>query len=221
MALTYAIGDIHGSLHKLERLMARCEQHARGRPMSLVFLGDYIDRGPQSSGVVDFMLALQSRLADRVVALKGNHEAMLLSIIDGTGAASAPAWFMQGGAATLESYGVRHPSELPPPHVAWLRSLRLSFDDGRRFFVHAGVDPELPLDAQKESDLIWIREPFLSFAGDYGRLVVHGHTPLPSGEPDLRPNRLNIDTAAVFGGPLTAAVFDEARTEPIAFLQAD
>jgi serine/threonine protein phosphatase 1 len=221
MTLTYAIGDIHGSLGKLERLVGRCERDAGGQPLTLVFLGDYIDRGPQSSGVIAFMLGLQARLAGRVVALKGNHEAMLLSIIDGSGAASAPSWFMQGGAATLESYGVQHPRELPPEHVAWLSALRLSFDDGRRFFVHAGVDPQRPLDAQKEADLMWIREPFLSFGGDYGRLVVHGHTPLSSGTPELRSNRLNLDTAAVFGGPLTAAVFDEVRTAPTAFLQAD
>jgi serine/threonine protein phosphatase 1 len=219
MSLIYAIGDIHGSLDKLRRLIARCEQHAEGRPMTFVLLGDYIDRGPQSAGVVGFLIALQARLGERVIALKGNHEAMALGVIDGTG--SARAWFAQGGAATIESYGVARLNELPRDHVDWMQALRLSYDDGRRFFVHAGVDPEKPLAAQDAFDMLWIREPFLSCERDYGRLVVHGHTPRTSGVPDLRSNRLNLDTAAVFGGPLTAAVFDDTQTPPLAFLRAE
>ncbi len=219
MSLIYAVGDIHGSLDKLQRLIARCVEHADGRPMTLVFLGDYIDRGPQSSGVVGFLIDLQSQLGERVVALMGNHEAMALAVIDGT--SPARLWFAQGGAATLESYGVARPSELPREHVDWMRSLRLSYDDGRRFFVHAGVNPDQPLDAQEAYDMLWIREPFLSYGRDYGRLIVHGHTPVTSGAPDLRSNRLNLDTGAVFGGPLTAAVFDDAQTKPVAFLRAE
>jgi len=219
MSLIYAVGDIHGSLDKLQRLIARCVEHADGRPMTLVFLGDYIDRGPQSSGVVGFLIDLQSQLGERVVALMGNHEAMALGVIDGT--SPARLWFAQGGAATLESYGVARPSELPREHVDWMRSLRLSYDDGRRFFVHAGVNPDQPLDAQEAYDMLWIREPFLSYGRDYGRLIVHGHTPVTSGAPDLRSNRLNLDTGAVFGGPLTAAVFDDAQTKPVAFFRAE
>ena len=219
MLLTYAIGDVHGSLDKLQRLMLRCEQNAAGRPFKYVFLGDYIDRGPQSAGVIACLVDLQSRLGDRLIALKGNHEAMALDAVDG--AAPLRLWFAQGGAATLESYGNVRPTELPSLHLDWLRRLRLSYDDGRRFFVHAGVDPEKPLALQDEQHLLWIREPFLSDGRDYGRLVVHGHTPLMTGTPDFRGNRLNIDTAAVFGGPLTAAVFDDTRTPPLAFLTAE
>ena len=102
-----------------------------------------------------------------------------------------------------------------------MRSLPLRYDDGRRFFVHAGIDPEKPLDAQSDHDLIWIREPFLSDRRDHGRLIVHGHTPQSAGMPDLRSNRLNLDTGAVFGGPLTAAAFAAARRDPIGFLQVD
>jgi diadenosine tetraphosphatase ApaH/serine/threonine PP2A family protein phosphatase len=133
---------------------------------------------------------------------------------------SAQSWLAQGGLATLGSYGATGVGELPREHVDWLRALRLSYDDGRRFFVHAGIDPQKPLDAQGEDDMLWIREPFLSDARDYGRLIVHGHTPVESDMPDLRSNRLNLDTWAVFGGPLTAAVFAAAQTQPIAFLQA-
>jgi serine/threonine protein phosphatase 1 len=217
MSFTYAIGDIHGCLDKLRSLLLRCEMHADGRPMSLVFVGDYIDRGPQSSAVIDCLIDLKAQHGERVVTLMGNHEAMALAAIDGNG--PAPLWFAQGGLATLASYGIVEPGELPRGHVDWLRALPLSYDDGRRFFVHAGVNPGAPLDAQDEFDLLWIREPFLSHDGDYGRLIVHGHTPLASGVPDLRGNRLNLDTGAVFGGPLTAAVFDDAQTEPIGFLQ--
>ncbi|MGD0335096.1 MAG: metallophosphoesterase family protein [Xanthobacteraceae bacterium] len=215
--LTYAIGDIHGSLSKLRGLMARCARHAQGRPMTLVFLGDYIDRGPESAGVVRYVMELQSRLREHVIALKGNHEAVALGVIDGT--TPADYWLTLGGAATLRSYGVDSARALPGEHVDWLRSLWPSYDDGRRFFVHAGIDPERPLDAQHEHDLLWIREPFLSEERNYPRLIVHGHTPLTTGAPDLRGNRLNIDTAAVFGGPLTAAVFAGAETRPIGFLQ--
>jgi serine/threonine protein phosphatase 1 len=217
-AVTYAVGDIHGSLAKMQALIGACRQHADGRAMRLVFLGDYIDRGPDSAGVVRAMMALRDELQDQLVALMGNHEAWLLSVLDRD--AAERAWLFNGGTQTLLSYGVRAASDLPRDHVEWMRSLRLSYDDGRRLFVHAGVNPEWPLDAQTEHDLLWIREPFLTDGRDYGRLIVHGHTPLETDKPDLRPNRLNLDTAAVFGGPLTAAAFDDTQTEPLAYLQA-
>jgi len=218
MPLTYAVGDIHGSLDKLQRLMLQCEQDANGQPATFVFLGDYIDRGPDSSGVVAYLMEMQRRFGERVVTLKGNHESMAVGAIDGD--APLRMWFVGGGEATLESYGGVPPNGVPQAHVDWMRSLRLSYDDGRRFFTHAGVDPQEPLAAQAESVLLWIREPFLSYTGDYGRLIVHGHTPQMTGAPDLRNNRLNLDTAAVFGGPLTAAVFDDTRVAPLRILQA-
>lgn len=218
MSLTYAIGDIHGSLDKLNRLIAQCEAHAAGRSMLFVFLGDYVDRGPDAAGVIRRLIDLNEATGGRVIALIGNHELMALEAIEGI--APAEFWLSQGGAATLRSYGVSHASDLPRQHVDWLRSLHFAYDDDRRLFVHAGINPDRPLDAQDESDLVWIREPFLSDRRDHGRLIVHGHTPLTDRKPDLRSNRLNLDTAAVFGGPLTAAVFDDEQTEPIAFLQA-
>lgn len=219
MPLTYAIGDIHGSLDKLKSLVAACQEHADGREMRFVFLGDYIDRGPDSAGVVRLMMSLQLELQERLIALKGNHEAWAVALLDG--AADLGTWLRNGGGETLASYGAKDIGGLPRAHLDWMRSLRLFYDDGRRFFVHAGVDPDMPLDAQDESALLWIREPFLTDDRDYRRLIVHGHTPLATAQPDLRGNRLNLDTAAVFGGPLTAALFDETRTEPLAYLQAN
>jgi serine/threonine protein phosphatase 1 len=217
MSLTYAVGDIHGCLDKLKSLIAACRQHAGSEEMTLVFLGDYIDRGPESAGVVRYMLSLQADAPQHVVALKGNHEDWALSVLNGE---PARAWLRNGGSATLASYGVDEVGGLPREHLDWLRSRPLTYDDGRRMFVHAGVDPQKPLDAQDAVDLLWIREPFLNDTRDYGRLIVHGHTPLETAKPDLRPNRLNLDTAAVFGGALTAAVFDDAQTVPIAIIQA-
>ena len=113
MSLTYAIGDIHGCLDKLRSLMLRCEKHADGRPVSFVFVGDYIDRGPQSSAVIDCLIDLKARHGESVVTLMGNHEAMALAAIDGSG--PARIWLAQGGLATLESYGVAEPASCRAP----------------------------------------------------------------------------------------------------------
>ena len=165
MLKVYAIGDVHGLLRALCRLIAECERDADGRPMRLVFIGDYIDRGPNSRGVVDYIMNLQSRLAENAICLMGNHEALALSAIDDL---NTENWILNGGDMTLRSYGVSSALELPAAHVAWLRSLRLAFDDGLRFFVHAGINPAKPLDRQDRHDLLWIREPFLSVQPDYG-----------------------------------------------------
>lgn len=213
--MTFAIGDVHGCMDRLVRLVSHCLHHGGDRPSRFVFVGDYIDRGPNSRAVVEFLMALQRQRAPELVALRGNHEAMML---DAVRSGDDALWLINGAAETLASYGIADYADLPADHVEWVASLPLCFDDGRRYFVHAGVNPALPLDRQSEHDQLWIREPFLSDARDYGRLVVHGHTPLRSGSPDQRANRLNIDTAAVFGGPLTAAIFTDEKTEPVGFL---
>jgi serine/threonine protein phosphatase 1 len=217
MSLTCAIGDIHGQIDQLRELVAQCRHHAANRPVKFVTLGDYIDRGPDSAGVIRFLMDLESQ--GDLVALKGNHEWMALGALDGT--LAADDWLGEGGAATLRSYSVESAGDLPASHVAWLRARPPSYDDGRRFFVHAGIDPARPLAEQRKRDLIWIRERFLHDRRDHGRLIVHGHTPAADGLPELRPNRINLDTGAVYGGPLTAAMFSDASTEPETFLQVD
>jgi serine/threonine protein phosphatase 1 len=217
MQLLYAIGDIHGMSRQLRALVDKCRHHAAGRPMKFVFIGDYIDRGPDSRGVIEFLMRLQTQRPDEATFLMGNHETLALSAV----ACSdfMDDWIENGGASTLRSYSAASAAELPGDHIEWLRSLPLGCDDGQRFFVHAGINPENPLDEQDWQDLLWIREPFLSDKRDYGRLIVHGHTPTRDGKPDLKRNRLNIDTGAVFGGPLTAAVFTDDQTDPIDFVQ--
>jgi serine/threonine protein phosphatase 1 len=215
---TYVIGDVHGCLEQLQLLVELCEQDAASQRSSLIFLGDYIDRGPDSRGVIDFLINLQKWSPDEIVCLKGNHEDMLLDALEGEDAELN--WLSNGGDATLHSYRASHVTNLPASHVDWIRSLPLFHDDGQRFFVHAGVHPDRPLDQQRSRDLLWIREPFLSSDKDLGRLIVHGHTPIHSGVPDQRSNRLNIDTGAVYGRSLTAAVFNEESANPTKFLLA-
>jgi serine/threonine protein phosphatase 1 len=216
-ALTFAVGDIHGCLDKLHRVMAACEARAGGRPARYVFLGDYIDRGPDSRGVIEFLIERQRARSGSVVCLMGNHEQMAIAAHDSEDA--APLWLANSGAATLRNYRDSG-GRILPAHLDWLRALSLCHDDGRRFFVHAGVDLARPLDRQRPETMLWIREPFLTDCDfvDCGRFIVHGHTPLAAGRPDLRRRRVNLDTAAVMGGRLSAAVFDDTRAEPLGFL---
>ncbi len=215
--LTFAIGDIHGCLRKLVRLVRACEVYAAGRPVRYVFLGDYIDRGPHSRGVVEFLMRRQQAQPDAIVCLKGNHEQ--LAIMAHESDRAMPLWLQNSAAATQRSYW-RSGGWIPEPHLSWLRALPLCHDDGLRFYVHAGIDLNVALDQQSAATMLWMREPFLTDCDkvDCGRFIVHGHTPQMSGTPELCRRRVNLDTAAVVGGPLTAAAFDDARAEPLAFL---
>jgi serine/threonine protein phosphatase 1 len=216
-ALTFAVGDIHGCLDKLERLLEACEARAAGEPARFVFLGDYVDRGPDSRGVVDLLMRRQQAAPADVVCLMGNHEQLAIAAQDDVRA--MPIWLDNSGAATQESYW-RSGGRIEAAHLAWLRALPLCHDDGLRFFVHAGVDLGVPLDGQRPDVMLWMREPFLSDCDevDCGRFIVHGHTPVRGGKPELRQRRVDLDTAAVIGGPLTAGVFDDTRAEPLEFL---
>lgn len=214
---TFAIGDIHGCVDQLAQLLDDCRRFAKGQPTTFVFLGDYIDRGPDSRGVIQTIMDTQAADPDRVFALAGNHEDLLLASL--TSHDAIGRWLANSGGATLRSHGVTSPKDLPVEHLAWIRNLPTHYDDGQRFFVHAGIRPGIPLDQQTREDKLWIREPFLSADADHGRLIVHGHTPQRDGKPDIHPNRVNVDTGAVFGRKLTAAVFTDSERMPVEFLQ--
>jgi len=189
-----AVGDIHGCLDPLERLLDEVRPTARDQ---LVFLGDYIDRGPDSCGVVECLLRLQRRLP-QTVFLKGNHEQMLLDFLQGRQTA---LYLYNGGDATLASYRQRGLDGPPPSHREFFHQLRLRFVCGDFIFVHAGLRPGVPVAAQTEEDLLWIRDTFLDSRYSWGKTVVFGHTPLP--RPLERPERLGLDTGAVYGRRLT------------------
>jgi serine/threonine protein phosphatase 1 len=215
MSLTFAIGDIHGCFSKLEALIAHCTAYAGRRQFSFVFLGDYVDRGPDSRRVIEELMSWADHRSDASIFLKGNHEDMLASALADSRAVNE--WLTHGGVETLESYNVNDVSALPKAHTDWMKMLPLSHDDGRRFFVHAGIDPAAPLARQTERTMLWTRKHKQTMT-DPGRLIVHGHVPLRSGLPEQHRYRLNLDTAAVYGGPLTAGVFNDEQVAPIAFV---
>jgi serine/threonine protein phosphatase 1 len=204
MSLTYVIPDIHGRYDLLSDALTEIAAHARGEAGAIITIGDYVDKGPQSRQVID---RLQSGFAGgwRYVALKGNHDAMMVEALrDPTKMAS---WIAKGGAAALASYG-GDPAAVPPTHIAWLDGLRPMHVDAHRIYVHAGVDPEIPLDRQSEATLFWKRYP-KGFSEGFGTLhVVHGHDNYPEG-PLLYQGRTNLDTLAWRTGRLTIGVFDD------------
>ncbi|MFC4167591.1 metallophosphoesterase family protein [Teichococcus aestuarii] len=210
----YAIGDVHGCATKLARLHAMVAEDWARRPAercALVHLGDYVDRGPDSAAVLDRLCGESPVPGAERVHLRGNHEAMMLdSLAAGPGTVAEDVWLWNGGDATLSSYGVcQGPPVLPLRHRALLATMPLRWEAGDYLFVHAGIDPRRPLAAQRNQDLLWIREPFLSWPRPLPKVVVHGHTPCRA--PELRPNRIGIDTGAVAGGPLTCLVLEAAQ----------
>ena len=217
MTLTYAIGDIHGCNELLARLLARIRGHAGERPYRLVFLGDYIDRGRDSAAVIETVRGLEERSPDAVTCLKGNHEAMLLEVL--AERRKVLWWLQNGGDAALASFGARSLGEIPADVVAWLTALPTVHEDERRFYVHAGFQPGARGPDPDKHNRLWIREPFLSADYDFGKHVVHGHTPLRTARPDERRHRTNLDTAAVYGGALTAGVFTADQNSAMEYLQ--
>ena len=221
----YAIGDVHGRRDLLELLLARmdAERLADPRPEDhVILLGDLIDRGPESRGVIDLLLERQGR-DPALTLLSGNHEEMLLAILNGD-TAHLDRWLRFGGAACAASYGIdphalgTMPTEsarqqllaaIPPTHLALLRGLRPYLVLGGYVFVHAGVRPGIPIERQLTRDLHWIRAPFLQSTADHGAMVVHGHS--ISDEPAILPNRIGVDTGAYATGRLTALCIDGAE----------
>jgi len=223
---TYAIGDIHGHLgllHRAHDLIA--DDMAVHGAAPVVHVGDLVDRGPDSAGVVEFLRAGIDAGQDWVV-LKGNHDRMFRIFLDDPhaqdpGLRADLGWLHPrlGGASTLESYGVRSPADrpllrvhadaraaVPAGHLAFLNERPTLYQRGDAVFVHAGIRPFIALKDQTETDLVWIREPFLSEPASHGPLIVHGHTALPAAT--HYGNRLNIDSSAAYGGPLSAVVIE-------------
>ncbi|WP_239451507.1 metallophosphoesterase family protein [Elioraea rosea] len=222
----YAVGDIHGcdgQLETLHRMIAEDAAKAPEPRRVIVYLGDYVDRGPDSASVIA-TLCLPPRFGAEAVHLAGNHEAMMLDALSRPDDQDAVMlWAANGGAAALASWGIdleatapeRWAEAIPDDHLVFLRTLRRRAGFGGYLFVHAGIRPGVPLDAQDPDDLLWIREPFLSSTADHGVVVVHGHT--PSRDVVVRRNRIGLDTGAVYGGKLTCAVLWSDR---LRFLQA-
>ena len=219
----YAVGDIHGRADLLEALLAQIADDAARQPDTakrLIYLGDYVDRGPASSAVIDMVLR-DRPTGFEVVPLMGNHEEMMLRFLEDL--AIGRTWMMNGGDETLRSYGVDPPSmfagtpvlrhaqqqfaeRLAASHKSFLESLAVSHTEGDYLFVHAGVRPGVPLDRQRTEDLLWIRNEFLESDSDFGKVVVHGHS--ITLDPEFRANRIGIDTGAYRSNQLTCLVLE-------------
>lgn len=217
----YIIGDIHGRQDLLERIArdiaADLAANPHPRPLA-VFLGDYIDRGPNSAGVLSQLAARSFPVP--FVALRGNHEQMLIDFLEDEHCLEA--WRHFGGLETLHSFGIdvqkarqvsgfadarrQLAATLPQAIQKFLAATASKYQLGDYFFCHAGVRPGVPLEAQRDEDLLWIREEFIDSTADFGKVVVHGHTPVD--EPDVRANRINIDTGAYATGRLTCLVLE-------------
>jgi serine/threonine protein phosphatase 1 len=228
VSTTYAIGDIHGHLGLLERAHDLIEADRARHGLAdapVVHLGDLVDRGPESQGVIDWLSAGLAAGRNWVV-LRGNHDRMFAAFLDDPGQhdpgmRSMFSWLHPriGGAATLQSYGVRSPADrplaqvhaeaqdlVPPAHRAFLAGLPTSCERESLLFVHAGIRPGVALADQTETDLVWIREPFLSHRDPHPWLVIHGHTAVDHAV--NMGNRINIDSGAAYGGPLSAIVVE-------------
>ena len=216
----YAIGDVHGRDDLLGDLACRIEADLAAEPMRAVtvFIGDYVDRGPHSAAVIERLVV--GRFPTPVSALRGNHEEMFLQYLEDPG--TLAEWRRNGGLETLRSYGVdvvpamrgegfaeAHQAllaALPASHQNFLREARLSVSYGDYFFCHAGVRPGVALENQRADDLMWIRESFLRCERPYGKVVVHGHTPVA--KPEVRANRINIDTGGFATSVLTCLALE-------------
>ncbi|WP_428486897.1 metallophosphoesterase [Rhodopila sp.] len=221
----YAIGDIHGCARQLANLHEQIVDDLAVRPVAsplLLHIGDYVDRGADTAGVIAALIDRCPIPGMEMVNLLGNHESTMLDALRGERAAGTD-WLFAGGKAALQSYGIdpNGPRDqwaflIPRTHQAFLRGLVLMHREGGYAFVHAGVRPGIPLPDQARDDLLRARQPFLYSEADFGAVIVHGHTPVKA--PVVRHNRIAIDTGAVFGGPMTCVVL-EAGT--LGFLSVD
>jgi len=200
--MTYAIGDIHGCYRALKKLISSIQPDEGDE---LIFLGDYIDRGPESKEVVEYLLDLKQHM--KCVFLRGNHEDMLLEVL--TKGRGMDLWLFNGASATIRSYGSL--KGIPEDHMDFFLTTRLYYEKGDYLFVHGGVKPGVPLEKQKPFDMIWIREEFIYSENPMpGKIVVFGHTPFPEG-PLVMKDKVGIDTGCVYGGKLTACCMETGK----------
>jgi serine/threonine protein phosphatase 1 len=219
----YAIGDVHGCVAAYAAVLDQIAEDHAARPVAeamVIHLGDLIDRGPDSAAVLA-RVALGSPIPGEVINLRGNHEELCLDAMQQGGEVSR-IWRRNGGETCLADWGVpkkapasEWASFVPPAQMAVLLGERVSYQRGGYFFAHAGIRPGVPLADQDPRDLVWIRQPFLSWPDPLEAVVVHGHTPKDA--VTVRVNRIGVDTGAVYGGRLTAVVLEEDR---MAFIQA-
>lgn len=189
-----AIGDIHGCLSQLNALMTLVAPQPEDR---VIFLGDYVDRGPDSDGVIDFLIEF-GKTFPKTIFLCGNHDQMFADYLDG----HEPTMFLiNGGLKTLGSYQKSGQWPVPKHHRAFLETLHTVYETEEYIFVHAGLRPGIPIADQDSNDLLWIRSDFVSSDYDFGKTVVYGHTPCE--EPLLTSNRIGLDTGCVYGHRLT------------------
>lgn len=189
-----AVGDIHGCLDQLNALL---EQVTPTLEDQVIFLGDYVDRGPDSSSVIDYLIAFGKTLPSTVF-LRGNHDQMFADYLDGL---EPTAFLMNGGLKTLSSYQNKGLWPIPASHRTFLETLLNFYEAEGHIFVHAGLRPGIPLTQQKVNDLLWIRREFVTSSYDWGKTVVYGHTPVE--EPLLTGTRIGLDTGCVYGRQLT------------------
>jgi serine/threonine protein phosphatase 1 len=211
--LVYGVGDIHGMDDLLSRLLAEIEADSamRRQPATVVFLGDAVNRGPQTRQVLDRLLAGPARPGDRWIVLRGNHEQMMLEALTAGHDMTFRRWLKMGGMETLASYGGTRKQATPerarqlvdPAHLRFLAGLSLTHIEGGYLFVHGGVQPGVPLQKQDAAKLLTMRGRFLKKAHGLPFTVIHGHTPT-NGHPSLGPGRIGVDTGAYFTGILTA-----------------
>jgi len=192
---TFIIGDIHGCLSMLRGLMDKIDWDPNND--GLIFLGDYIDRGKESRGVVDYIIGLQ-RMSPNIQCLMGNHEELFLNYIKGEDEGS---FLYNGGINTLNSYYEGGNKEINPDHISFLESLLFMIELDDYYIVHAGFKPGVEVKEQSVKDTLWIREPFIFSDYDFGKRIIFGHTPFSS--PLIMDNKIGLDTGAVFGNKLT------------------
>lgn len=205
MKKTYVIGDVHGCYEPLLDLLKLIDC-SRG---TLIFLGDYIDRGPDSKKIVSLVIQLKKELP-RVITLLGNHEAMFLRFLKGEG---QQLFLRSGGRVTLESYGIdpgggsNHQSYIPDEHMAFFNNLLLHWEDDQCLYVHAGMRPGIHLSMQTEEWCLWASEEFIKSSWNFGKRIIFGHTVFE--KPFVRPEKIGIDTGVVYGGRLTCLVLPD------------